>query len=123
MVNIRDMSFSIDGHDIPISGASYNYRAPDGDDLPMLRREATAEYTIPLDSFAFSSLFFKREPSGASQATLVRRLRYGGRKGRSARRRLLAMALPIEIAYAHGKMHGRGIMLDETEMLVRLRST
>lgn len=36
-----------------------------------------------------------KNPSGASRATLMRRLRYGGRKGRSAARRLHELDAPL----------------------------
>lgn len=129
-MNWSDISFTIDGHPIDVDMTYEAKPEPEyGMDLSVFSVfrqqacEATAECTIPMASFdAFASLFH-REPVGASHATLAKRVRYGGRKGRSARRRLFARALPLEMTSAHGTFRGKGIMLDETEMIVRMRST
>ena len=51
--------------------------------------EASCEMTVPASSVQdLLDAIFPR-PKGASDATLARRVSYGGRKGRSAMRRLL----------------------------------
>lgn len=123
-------SFTIDGEDVPLSELSdlkYRERVPDyGCDLTSLRLPSytvTAECTVPMKSFEAFASMFRREPPGASALTLARRVKYGGRKGRSALRRLFKRALPIEMSMANGtRFHGKAVVLDETEMRVRLTS-
>ena len=80
---------------------------------------ATADMIVPAATFDF---LFPREPAGASHATLVKRMRYGGRKGRSARRRLLARALPMNLNAGHLRYRGKATFLDEGEILMTVKS-
>lgn len=75
-----------------------------------------AASVIPLDQ-----LMFPREPAGASHETLVKRLRYGGRKGRSARRRLLARGLNVMLNTGRHRVRGRAAMLDGNEILMKVK--
>lgn len=89
---------------------------------PILRGETcsvTGECIVPVGALDF---LLPAEPAGASHETLVKRMRYGGRKGRSARRRLLAKALPIDLMTERLRYRGRATFLDETEALVTIKS-
>lgn len=120
------MSLTIGGvrYDAP---SSYEVkREPDyGCDFSSLRKEPTeisVECSVPVESMGDFAMLLPREPAGASHATLVRRVHYGGRKGRSALRRLFAKALPIEMTTEFLRFEGSAVLLDETEMRVRLHS-
>lgn len=121
------MTMTIDGVEVPFTSFNYQRREPDyGFDLRSVLAPASFSFetTIPMkDGLEGFASLFRREPVGASYATLARRVRYGGRKGRSAMRRLFARALPIELSTADGdRFVGRAVMLDETQMILRARS-
>ena len=85
--------------------------------------DITIEVTVPIEGpHAFAALF-QQEPAGASAQTLAKRVRYGGRKGRSAMRRLLARAAPVEFAMgpAELRFRGRCTMINEGEVVVRAK--
>lgn len=129
--------FTFNGVDVPVDSVTYGRRCRDDDDsvdafayaygcdlFSLERREPatyTVEATIPMrggwDDFA---KLVHPQPFGASPATLARRVKYGGRKGRSAIRRLFARALPVEMATEYLRFRGRAVMLDESEMRIRL---
>jgi hypothetical protein len=102
-------------------------RADYGCDLRALRREPTSvsiECTVPLTSPGdFAELFGRPEPPGASYTTLARRARYGGRKGRRALQRMLARALPIELAWSpwSPRFVGRCVMVGD-EVVIKASS-
>jgi hypothetical protein len=94
---------TIDGEPIgtPVDAVRVETHASYGVDMSAFRPEplnVSIECTVPLDGRLdeFASLY-RREPPGASYATLARRARYGGRKGRRALQRMLARVLPIEV--------------------------
>lgn len=120
------MSVTIDGK--PIDAIDIDYRSIEpeyGTSLfSLVRREpcsASIECTVPMSSVADFASLFRSEPVGASYATLARRVTYGGRKGRSAMRRLLKRALPINVRTEQAWFRGRAVMLNDTEMLIRAR--
>ena len=105
-----------------VSDFTYQIRDQYAEVEPILRREAyvaTAECTVPVGAI---EALFPRAPAGASHATLVKRMRYGGRKGRSARRRLMARALPIVLTTGYLRYRGRAAFLDETEAVMVVKS-
>lgn len=76
----------------------------------------SGEITMTLDATSgFLDRFFPRP--GASDATLARRVRYGGRKGRSALKRLFAKASPVEISAGDLRIRGRAVFLNDGEMV------
>jgi hypothetical protein len=121
-----DVSLTLDGvrYDGPQS-IEYREEPEYGFDVSSLIRKpsvtASVEFTMPGALEAFAGLF-KREPVGASMETLVRRVRYGGRKGRSAMRRLFARALPIEMTSGISRFRGKAVFLEDGEIQVRARS-
>lgn len=116
-------SFTVNGEPIDAINIDYRSRDPNyGIDMSMFRQAscvASIDCTIPLGSIENFGLLFHRQPAGASYATLARRVKYGGRKGRSAMRRLLHKALPINVRTKHAWFRGRAVMLNETEMLIK----
>ncbi len=124
-------SFTFNGISVPITDADYRFKTSDVepgyglDTFSLIRREPTTisvEATIPIaggwDAFA---KLIRNDPPGASSRTLARRVGYGGRKGRSALRRLFARALPVAMATDRARFHGRAVMVSETDMRIRLR--
>lgn len=76
-------------------------------------------FTLGGEPFPMSSGVY--EYVGASHTTLVRRVGYGGRKGRSALRRLFERALPIFFTTNEGaRLRGCAVSMSETDFAVRL---
>ncbi len=119
-------SFTFNGIDVPIVDVNYCPEPSFGVDLGYLRcasQTVSFETTIPYaGGFAAFAEMLRNDPPGASPKTLVRRVAYGGRKGRSALRRLFARALPIEIATEHMRMRGRCVMLSEVDLHIKASS-
>jgi len=119
LLDWSDVTFTIDGQPISFTNAEWSCKAePERAPLVSKTYEATIETTIPGSPPDFAALF--REPPGASAATLAKRVKYGGRKGRSAWRRLLKRAPEVVLSTGLVRLRGRAAMLDETEILVRM---
>lgn len=116
------ISFSLNGQDFPVGEVSVE-RRPLADDA-IIARASTGTYevnvsaSVPSSSFDFSAFMPRRH--GASDETLVRRVRYGGRKGRAALRRLFKRAAAVQMAYGPVLVWGRCVFLDTDEMVFRM---
>jgi len=116
-------TFTIDGVAFPVEDCIFE-RKPEpeyGCDLSPLYAPYEVNIEIPvkgsIDDFA---ALIHREPPGASAVTLARRVKYGGRKGRSAWRRLLKRAPSVELDTGLVRLRGRAVTLDETEIMVQM---
>lgn len=123
------MIFTLNGIEFPMVMSDVEYSRADldlgyGMDLHVLRMPSepfTFETSIPISGFESFAALLRNDPPGASATTLARRVRYGGRKGRSAMRRLFARAVPTELATSDGmRFRGRMVMVNETEMRMRM---
>lgn len=125
-MNWSDAEITIGGVKMPAGEIFYGWnREPDyGVDMSSFYpSEVTFETTVAVDIEAFAGLF-PRKPHGASELTLAKRVKYGGRKGRSALRRLLGSALPIELTtvdWPPVRMHGKAVFLSEREIMIEMR--
>lgn len=118
-----DVSFTLNGDPFPMTSGVYSSKSEYGfDTKAFLPEKYEVNVTVPvkLDELTLAGLF-GGAPMGASHKTLVRRVGYGGRKGRSALRRLFERALPIFFTTNEGaRLRGRAVSMSETDFEVRL---
>ncbi len=124
--NAEDISFTLDG--VEFSGVSSlvftsRERVPEIVPTPRAWRVTCSATFAMTDGWrALLDALLPPEPAGASHATLVRRLWYGGRKARSARRRLLARGAAIVMTTASGaRVRGQAAIVSENTMIMRAR--
>lgn len=119
----------IDGHEVRgLTKIAYE-REPEPqygfnlhDLLPDLPTSISVDTEVPIEGLdAFVELLKPREPPGASPSILARRVKYGGRKGRRALRRLYQRTPSIEMTVGAFLLRGRMVMLDEQTIAVRGR--
>lgn len=120
----ESVSFSLNGQDFPMGEVSVG-RRPLADEDVLARSsfgtyEVNVSAVVPSAAFDFTALMPRRP--GASDESLVRRVRYGGRKGRSALRRLFRQSAPVQMAYGPVLVWGRCVMLEPGEMVFRMNA-
>lgn len=108
----RDVTVTIDGEPLPVSVAAIDYHRKVLETAGALTTQLTP-VIVEASTFVSASLDAWREivealrwtwnppPAGASDLTLLRRVSYGGRKGRRALRRLLAKGWRFEAPSTH----------------------
>ncbi len=96
MTTYSDVSFTLDGVPFPAESVSITRKTSTSQAVDWVSRGQQtyeASCTVDLAPGAFEALvaaLTPRQPPGASIGTLAKRALYGGRKGRSAYRRILA---------------------------------